>query len=99
MDIDTLEALALADDRDAALATLVPGTDDHDYYLALRLQHRGELDAADAVIERWRRRGGTGERVEAIERRQRLLRVDREPPGPSEALAPGVPLHHVAEVV
>ena len=59
MDIEQLEALALSDDRAAALARLVPGSEDHDYWRAIDLQHRGALDAVDALLATWRDRHGS----------------------------------------
>lgn len=50
MDIDQLEALALGDDRGAALAALVPGSEDHDTWRAIGLQHLGQLDEVDRVL-------------------------------------------------
>ncbi|TMQ24747.1 MAG: hypothetical protein E6J90_07305 [Deltaproteobacteria bacterium] len=58
MDLDILEALALSDDRSGALAQLLPGSEDHDYYRALHAQHRGALDEADAVLRTWPERHG-----------------------------------------
>ena len=55
MDLEILEALALSDDRSAALAQLLPGSEDHDYYRALAAQHRGALDEADAMLAAWPR--------------------------------------------
>lgn len=46
MDLELLEALALSGDRSAALAQLLPGSEDHDYYRALHAQQRGALDEA-----------------------------------------------------
>ena len=54
MELHILEALALADDRDAALAELVPCTEDHDYWRAIRLQNLGNLDAVDPILDGWR---------------------------------------------
>ncbi len=87
MEIEQLEALALSDDRDAALAQLVPGTDDHAYWTAIRHQHRGELDAVDELLARWRARRGSTERLQRIERRQRILRADRDLPSHADELA------------
>jgi hypothetical protein len=59
MDLEILEALALSDDRGGAIAQLLPGSEDHDYYRALHAQQRGALDeAAAAVIAAWPGRHG-----------------------------------------
>ena len=46
MELEILEALALADNRAAALSQLLPGSEDHDYFRCLHAQHRGALDEA-----------------------------------------------------
>ena len=51
MDLEILEALALGD-RAGALAQLLPGSEDHDYYRCLHAQHAGTLDEADAILTR-----------------------------------------------
>jgi hypothetical protein len=38
MDLEPLESLALSDDRAAALAQLLPGSEDRDYYRCLQAQ-------------------------------------------------------------
>ena len=79
MDIELLEALALAEDRAAALARLIPGTDDHDYFRCVALQHTGDLDGADAVIRAWPQRHGRGDRYQRLRRRQLLYRLGADP--------------------
>src|SRR6476646_2735826 len=79
MDLEQLEALALADDRAAALARLIPGTDDHDYHRCLLLQHQGALDDAQAIVDAWPERHGHGERLERLQRRQLLYRLAVDP--------------------
>lgn len=90
MDLETLEALALADDpteRARALASLVPGTEEHDYHEALLLQHEGRLDDVDRLLEAWRRRHGEGgARLARLERRQLLLRAKHDFPAHAERL-------------
>jgi hypothetical protein len=71
MDLEQLEAFALGD-RDAALAQLVPGTEDHDYARALVLQARGAFAEVDALLADWRTRHGQTERWVRIDRRQLL---------------------------
>ncbi|MEM6926391.1 MAG: hypothetical protein AAF602_05655, partial [Myxococcota bacterium] len=87
MDVEQLEALALSGDRDEALAQLVPGTDEHFHWTAIRHQHRGELAAVDRLLETWRTRHGTSEGLRRVERRQRILWADRDLPAHAEALA------------
>src|SRR5882724_10745920 len=91
MDLEILEALALSDDRGDdreddrrddrrhALAQLLPGSEDHDYYRALHAQHRGALDEVDEVLAAWPARHGHTERGERLRLRQLLHRVTVEP--------------------
>jgi len=79
MDLELLEALALDEDRAAALARLIPGTDDHDYFRCVALQHAGDLDGADAVIRAWPQRHGRGDRYQRLRRRQLLYRLGVDP--------------------
>ncbi|MCB9697579.1 MAG: hypothetical protein H6738_12430 [Alphaproteobacteria bacterium] len=100
MELDQLEALALSDDRDAAVAALVPGTEDHDYWAAIRAQHLGDLDAVDQILARWRSRHGDGSRRQALELRQAVLRADADLSAHADALAEllDVSLDHAREV-
>jgi hypothetical protein len=76
MDLEQLEALALADDRDAALTGLSPGTVEHDYWRGIALQHRGRLDEVDAILDGWQRRHGRRDESHGrLARRQLLLRA------------------------
>ena len=72
------ETFALAEDRGAVLEQLVPGSEEHSFYSALHLQQIGDLDAAEAVIERWREAGGSPA-LRQIEARQALLRASTDP--------------------
>ncbi|HEX7836258.1 MAG TPA: hypothetical protein VF469_02280, partial [Kofleriaceae bacterium] len=100
MDLDLLEALALSDDRSAALARLLPGSEDHDYHRALEAQHRGALDEADAVLRAWHQRHGDTPRGGRLRLRQLLYRVTQSPPEAVEEVrdALGVSHWHEAEV-
>jgi hypothetical protein len=102
MDLEHLEALALADDRAAALAGLLPGTEEHDYWRGVHLQHRGALDEVDALLAGWRRRHGrTGELHARLARRQLLLRAGDDLAGHADRLRfeAGVHLDDEAEAV
>ncbi|MEO8553760.1 MAG: hypothetical protein ABI678_27495, partial [Kofleriaceae bacterium] len=79
MDLEILEALALGEDRSAALAQLLPGSEDHDYFRCLHAQHRGDLDEADRIIEGWPDRHGQDETYRRLQLRQLMYRVVREP--------------------
>jgi hypothetical protein len=100
MDLELLEALALSDDRSAALAQLLPGSEDHDYYRALHAQHRGALDEADAVLAAWPDRHGHTPRYDQLRLRQLLHRVTTTPDAAADQVRDrfGVSHWHEAEV-
>lgn len=100
MDLETLEALALADDRAAALAHLLPGSEDHDYFRCVHAQHAGKLDDADAILAQWTERHGGGERHERLRLRQLLYRLGDDPARVADDVRDrfGVSHWHEAEV-
>ncbi|MFO0744863.1 MAG: hypothetical protein U1F43_04195 [Myxococcota bacterium] len=78
MDLEQLEALALGD-RAAALAALLAGTVEHDYWHGVALQHEGRLDEADELLATFGLRHGRRDALFLrLERRQALLRAGRE---------------------
>jgi hypothetical protein len=99
MDLEQLEAFALGDDREAALARLVPGTEEHDYYRALWLQQRGRFDEVDGLLEGWASRHGQSERRERVRRRQLLHKLGRLDRAAIDEIVRelGVELNHQAE--
>lgn len=76
MDLEHLEALAFAENREAALAQLLPGSADHDYYRCVHLQQRGKLADAERIIDEWTNRHHDG-RIEVLKLRQMLLRLSQ----------------------
>jgi hypothetical protein len=75
MDLDSLEAFALADDRDAVLEQLIPGTEDAYYAHCLHSLHTGDHAAVDEQLKVWtERHGGSSARLREIRNRQALLR-------------------------
>jgi len=100
MDLEILEALALSADRAAALAQLLPGSEDHDYYRCLHAQHGGALDEADTILESWPGRHGTTERLTRLRVRQLLYRIGIDPTEVSDEVRDhfGVQHWHEAEV-
>lgn len=50
-ELAALERVVLAPDRAAAVAALPPGSREHDWHLALLLQHNGKFAEAEALIE------------------------------------------------
>ncbi|MEP6864044.1 MAG: hypothetical protein ABJE66_25675, partial [Deltaproteobacteria bacterium] len=100
MDLEILEALALSDDRGAALAQLLPGSEDHDYFRCIHAQQRGDLDEADRIIAGWPDRHGAHSRYRTLTLRQLMYRVVREPEPAADELRDrlGVSHWHEAEV-
>jgi len=87
LDLDLLEGLALAADRPAALAALLPGTGLHDYWRGVHLQHEGRLDEAATILAAWSgRHPGDHELRRRLERRQLLLLADRDLAAHADAL-------------
>ncbi len=86
MDLEQLEAFAFGEDRDAALADLVPGTEDYYYYHCLHYQHSGQLAKSYELLARWVERHGQSTRVRAISHRQALLSWQHDPSGCLEYL-------------
>jgi hypothetical protein len=78
-EIQYVETFALAEDRDAALQQLIPGTDEYYYYHCLHFQHTQQFEKADALLGPWIERHGQTERARRILHRQALLRYDRDP--------------------
>jgi hypothetical protein len=79
MDLEIREALALSADRRAALAQLLPGSEDHDYFRCLYAQHAGRLDEADAILHAWPERHGSTTSYRRLQLRQLLCRVTTDP--------------------
>jgi hypothetical protein len=104
MDLELLEALALSEDRTTALAQLLPGSEDHDYYRCLHAQHAGALDDAERIIEQWQERHGSGgQRYERLRFRQQLCRLSQDPDSVADELRDRFSVSHwheaeVAEV-
>jgi hypothetical protein len=74
-----LEDFALGADRPAALARLVPGTEDYYYYHCLNHQNAGQWDKAEALLAPWAERFGNTPRLEQMRNRQALLLYAKEP--------------------
>jgi hypothetical protein len=87
LDLDLLEALALAEDRPAALAALLPGSALHDYWRGVHLQHAGRLDEVDALVAEWSsHHPHEDEPRERLERRQLFLRASGDLAAYADAL-------------
>src|SRR3569623_2710286 len=100
MDLEILEALFLAEDRSAALAQLLPGSEDHDYFHCLHAQQRGDLDGASPILAPGPDRHGDNAGYRRLTLRQLMYRVMREPERAADDLRDrlGVSHWHEAEV-
>jgi hypothetical protein len=99
MELEVLEALALSTDRAAALAQLLPGSEDHDYFLCLHAQHAGKLDDAEKILDEWTSRHGHDDRYDRLLFRQQLYRLDQDPASVADDIRDrfGVSHSHEAE--
>ena len=73
MELEQLEALALASDRREALAQLIPGTEDAYFHHCLEHLHRGEFDQTKPIFDAWVERHGETSRVRELRDRHALL--------------------------
>jgi hypothetical protein len=73
------ETFALAEDRAATLAQLVPGSEEHFFYSCLLAQHRGEDAEVVRLLGEWTKRHGRTASVLEMETRQALLSFPRSP--------------------
>ncbi len=80
-EIGYIETFSLADDREAALRELVPGTDDFFFYTALHAQNTGQRERFQRTLDAWAR-ARNGQVVPAAREllnRQALLDYGRDP--------------------
>lgn len=73
MELTDLEQFAFGADRATALASLIPGSEDHYHYHCLDLHHRKQFKEAATLLTEWRKRHGETEAYTTLERRQLLL--------------------------
>ena len=78
-EIGFVEQFALAPDRAAVLAQLVPGTEDYYYFHALHAQNSGQRDRLAELVGQWQKRFPDSEACRTILRRQALLDYGAEP--------------------
>ncbi len=81
------ERFALADDREAVVASLVPGTEDHFLYRCLLWQHQGRLAEVATALVTWQARFGDSPLRQRIRLRQALLVFGEDPARGGEHLA------------
>ncbi|MCH7909861.1 MAG: hypothetical protein IIB38_09630, partial [Candidatus Hydrogenedentes bacterium] len=76
---DFLERFALAEDREAVLAELIPGTEDYYFYHCLHYQNTQRFDEVEPLLRLWIERYNRTPRVREIQNRQALLRHETDP--------------------
>ncbi|MBL8898444.1 MAG: hypothetical protein JNM84_12480, partial [Planctomycetes bacterium] len=84
--IGFLEEFALARDRAATLAKLIPGTEEHFYYSCLLAEHEGRFEEQARLLAQWLERHGRTPRVIEIEDRRALLLWKQDPAMTAEHL-------------
>jgi hypothetical protein len=80
------ERFALADDREAVVSSLVPGTNDYFYYRCLLWQHQGKLAEVDVALPQWEALHPQSSERERIRLRQAALWFDANPVEGAERL-------------
>ncbi|MDG2125745.1 MAG: hypothetical protein P8J87_18740, partial [Verrucomicrobiales bacterium] len=80
-EIGFVEQFVLADDRQAALADLVPGTEEYYYFHALHYQHTAQDKKLETLITNWTERHRNSDLRTTIHNRQALLDYDKDPVG------------------
>ena len=73
------ETYALAEDRAAVVAQLIPGTADSYYYRCRERLDAGDFAAVRAMLPTWIERHGRTARVLEIENREALLSFGQDP--------------------
>ncbi|WP_164101567.1 hypothetical protein [Candidatus Laterigemmans baculatus] len=98
--IGWIERYALAPDRSAVLAELIPGSEEYFFFHALHYQVTGELERAEAILSDWekaRQEGhvsGQPQDIQAIRDRQRLLTYGASPERTIEYLKNRLNIRH-----
>ncbi len=79
--LDWIERYALSTNRDAVLAELIPGSEEHYFYHCLNHQVSGQIEKAEALLAQWKadERARHSGYLQGIEDRQRLLTYTRLP--------------------
>jgi hypothetical protein len=72
-EIPFAEQFALAEDREAVLRQLIPGTEDYYYYHSLHYQHLQQFDQVEPLLQAWLERFQATPRWREIRNRQALL--------------------------
>ncbi|MEA3208203.1 MAG: hypothetical protein QOE70_1260 [Chthoniobacter sp.] len=78
-EIGFIEKFALAPDREAVLAQLIPGSEDSYFFHALHYQNSGDAAKLKAIMDQWASRFPNSPRRRIIENRAALLTYDASP--------------------
>lgn len=78
-DVDFIERFALAEDREAILKELVPGTENYYYFYCLHYQNIEDFAAVDKMTKTWIAKFGDSQLARQILNRQALLTYDINP--------------------
>ena len=96
--IGWMERYALADDRQATLSELIPGSEDYYFYHCLHYQTTGQLDQSEAMLNAWLAENDGRETpvIRGMLDRQRLLTYRQSPQRTIDYLISrlGVQLNH-----
>jgi len=78
-EIGFIERFALAENREAAVEELIPGTEDYYYFSSLLALQEERFDDVESLLEPWRERHGETARATEIRHRLALRRYGEEP--------------------
>lgn len=78
-EVGFIETFAFADDREATLSLLVPGTEESYFFRALHYQNTRQREKYAEVLRQWATRFPKSERRQVLERREALLTYETDP--------------------
>ncbi len=98
VELDWLERYALSNNRESILRELIPGTEDYYRFHTLHYQTIGQLDLAQAMLDRWERDASASHNpyLVAFRDRQMLIAFSKQPDRTFEYLKArlNIELHH-----
>lgn len=83
-EVGFIEEFALADDREAALKKLIPGTENYYYFHALHYQNTRQGPKFNATLEQWKKRFPHSGLRKTILNREALIAYPNDPKGSME---------------
>jgi hypothetical protein len=78
-EVGFIETFAFAEDREATLSLLVPGTEESYFFRSLHYQNTRQREKLGEVLRQWAARFPKSERRKVIERRESLLTYETDP--------------------